>query len=43
MQFRWENFNAFNSVNMNDTTAGGAITDVIVPMRQMQFGLRLSW
>lgn len=31
MQFRWENFNAFNGVNMNDTIAGGVIPDVIVP------------
>jgi hypothetical protein len=49
LQFRWESFNAFNNTNMAnpgttiDTPAGGVITDVIMPMRQMQWGLRLSW
>jgi hypothetical protein len=49
LQLRFESFNLFNSTNRsnpdgtaNDSTAG-VITNVIVPMRQLQFGARLSW
>ena len=49
LQFRWEVFNAFNRTNLalpvNAVDAGnaGQITDIAVPMRNMQFGLRLGW
>jgi hypothetical protein len=58
LEFRWENFNAFNRTQLgppNNTVDGslaGRITTlagagggfgVLVPMRRMQFGLRLSW
>jgi hypothetical protein len=49
LEFRWENFNAFNNTNLAlpnttvDTSTAGVISDVMVPMRRMQFGLRLIW
>ncbi len=50
LQFRWEVFNALNRTNLalpNNTVdvggAGGLITDVASPMRNMQFGVRLGW
>jgi hypothetical protein len=49
LQLRFESFNLFNSTNKsnpdgtaNDSTAG-VINGIIVPMRQFQFGARLSW
>ena len=49
LQLRFESFNLFNNTNRanpdgtaNDSTAG-VITNVLVPMRQFQFGARLSW
>jgi len=49
LQLRFESFNLFNSTNKgnpdgtaNDSTAG-LITNTIVPMRQFQFGARMSW
>ncbi len=49
LQLRFESFNLFNSTNKsnpdgtaNDATAG-LITNVIVPMRQFQFGARMTW
>ncbi len=49
LQLRFESFNLFNSTDKsnpdgtaNDSTAG-VITSTIVPMRQLQFGARLSW
>ena len=49
LQFRWEVFNSFNRTNLAlpatdvDTGTAGLITDITVPMRDMQFGLRLAW
>ncbi len=49
LQFRWEVFNSLNRTNLAlpatdvDTATAGLITDVAVPMRNMQFGVRLSW
>ena len=51
LQFRWEMFNAFNRVNLqnpnSDVTPGnssaGLITDISTPMRNQQFGLRLTF
>ncbi len=49
LQFRWEVFNAFNRINLqnpdnniNDAKAG-FISDIAAPMRNQQFGLRLTW
>jgi len=49
LQLRFESFNLFNSTNKsnpdgtaNDSTAG-VITNIIVPMRQFQFGARMTW
>lgn len=49
LQLRFESFNLFNNTNKsnpdgtaNDSTAG-VITNVLVPMRQFQFGARLAW
>ncbi len=49
-KFSWEVFNAFNNTNLAnpsntniDTPTAGLITDVQAPMRNMQFGLHLSW
>lgn len=50
LQFQWEVFNAFNDTNLAnpgntnvDTPTAGLITDVQAPMRNMQFGLHLTW
>jgi hypothetical protein len=50
MQFRWEVYNVFNDTNLAnpsntnvDTPTAGLITDVQSPMRNMQFGLHLTW
>ncbi len=49
LQFRWEVYNAFNYTNLAlpnsnvDTGTAGLITDVGAPMRNMQFGLHLTW
>ena len=49
LQFRWEVFNALNRTNLAlpatnvDTGTAGLITDITAPMRNMQFGARLSW
>jgi hypothetical protein len=50
LQFRWEVYNAFNYTNLanpsntnTDTPTAGITTDVQTPMRNMQFGLHLSW
>lgn len=49
LQFRWEVFNALNRTNLGlpngnvDSSAAGLITDITLPMRNMQFGGRLSW
>jgi hypothetical protein len=49
LQFRSEAYNAFNNthlrnpVNTVDTPTAGKITGTIDAMRQLQFGLRLSW
>ena len=49
LQFRWENFNALNHVNLNvpqyyvDVTDAGKITSLSANMRQMQFGLHLRF
>lgn len=49
LQFRWDVFNTFNFTNLNlpntnvDTGTAGLITDVYAPMRNMQFGLHLTW
>ena len=49
IEFRWENFNAFNHVNLglpgNTVDGGGAgqITSTANPMRQMQLGLHFRF
>jgi outer membrane receptor protein involved in Fe transport len=49
LQFRWEVFNVFNRVNMqnpiNDVgnPSAGLITDISSPMRDQQFGLHLTF
>src|SRR5262249_7926814 len=49
LQFRWEVFNAFNRVNLqnpiNDVgnASAGLITDISTPMRDQQFGLHLTF
>ena len=49
LQFRWEVFNAFNRVNLqnpiNDVgnASAGKITDISSPMRDQQFGLHLTF
>jgi hypothetical protein len=49
MQVRWENFDASNRTNLaNSVTAvdagnAGQITDIAVPMRNMQLGVRLGF
>jgi hypothetical protein len=49
LQLRFESFNLFNRTNSsnpdgtaNNSTAG-VITNIIIPMRQFQFGARLAW
>jgi len=46
---RFEAFNALNGTNKaqpdgtaNDSTAG-LITNILTPMRQLQFGIRVHW
>ncbi len=49
LEFRWENFNAFNidnyglPANYIDVSGAGQITYTQVPMRQMQFGLHFRF
>jgi hypothetical protein len=49
LEFRWENFNAFNinnyglPANTIDVSGAGQITSTQVPMRQMQFGLHFRF
>jgi hypothetical protein len=49
IEFRWENFNAFNinnygqPANVVDISGAGQITATQVPMRQMQFGLHFRF
>ena len=49
LQFRWEVYNLFNYTNLAnpssnvDTPTAGLITNVQSPMRNMQFGLHLTW
>jgi Carboxypeptidase regulatory-like domain/TonB dependent receptor-like, beta-barrel len=49
LQLRFESFNLFNSTNKSnpngsaDSSTAGVITGTLVPMRQFQFGARLSW
>jgi len=49
LEFRWENYNAFNIDNLNlpnttiDVAGGGQITSTLFPMRQMQFGLHFRF
>ncbi len=49
LEFRWENFNAFNvdnyglPANYIDVSGAGVITSTQVPMRQMQFGLHFRF
>jgi len=48
-EFRWEVFNAFNWTNLAlpntqvDSSAGGLITDIATPMRNMQFGAHFTF
>jgi len=49
LEFRWENFNAFNvdnygqPANTIDVSGAGQITYTATPMRQMQFGLHFRF
>ncbi|MFN7999008.1 MAG: TonB-dependent receptor [Bryobacteraceae bacterium] len=49
LEFRWENFNAFNHVNLGlpnntvDVEGAGQITSVANPMRQMQLALHFRF
>jgi outer membrane receptor protein involved in Fe transport len=49
LEFRWENFNAFNidnyglPANVIDVPGAGVITSTQTPMRQMQFGLHFRF
>ena len=49
LEFRWENFNAFNidnyglPANTVDVSGAGQITSTQTPMRQMQFGLHFRF
>ena len=49
LEFHWDNFNAFNHVNLGqpgnvvDQTGAGQITSTSGPMRQMQFGLHFRF
>jgi hypothetical protein len=49
LEFRWENFNAFNvdnyaqPANTIDVSGAAQITATAVPMRQMQFGLHFRF
>jgi hypothetical protein len=49
VQFRWENYNALNHVNLNtpnnyiDESNAGQITSIASDMRQMQFGLHFRF
>ncbi|HUJ21774.1 MAG TPA: TonB-dependent receptor [Bryobacteraceae bacterium] len=49
LEFRWENFNAFNHVNLGlpnntvDVGGSGQITSTANPMRQMQLGLHFRF
>jgi outer membrane receptor protein involved in Fe transport len=49
LEFRWENFNAFNidnygqPANTVDVSGAGQITSTSTPMRQMQFGLHFRF
>ena len=49
LQLRFEAFNALNGTNKanpdgtaDDSTAG-LITNILTPMRQLQFGVRMHW
>ncbi len=50
IQFRWENYNALNHVNLNtpdnyvdDGPSAGTITSIRADMREMQFGLHIRF
>jgi hypothetical protein len=49
VEFRWENFNALNHVNLGtpnnqvDVSGAGQITSTANPMRQMQLGLHFRF
>ena len=49
LEFRWENFNALNHVNLGlpssqvDVSGAGQITSTASPMRQMQLGLHFRF
>jgi hypothetical protein len=50
LEFRWEAYNTLNrtnlalpNTNVDAGGTGGLITDIAVPMRNMQFGLRFNW
>jgi hypothetical protein len=49
LELRWENFNAFNHVNLSlpqstvDVSGAGQITSTASPMRQMQLGLHFRF
>ena len=49
LEFRWENFNAFNHTNLGlpeatvDVEGAGQITSAATDMRQMQFGLHFRF
>ena len=49
LQFRWENYNALNHVNLNtpanyvDQDGAGQITSIRADMREMQFGLHFRF
>ena len=49
LELRWENFNAFNHVNLAlpnntvDVSGAGQITSTASPMRQMQLGLHFRF
>lgn len=49
VEFRWETFNALNHTNLAlpnttiDSSAGGLITGIASPMRNMQFGVHITF
>lgn len=49
MEFRWESLNLFNNTNLGlpdsaiDSGTAGQIFSTATPMRNMQWGLRLTW
>jgi carboxypeptidase family protein/TonB-dependent receptor-like protein len=49
LEFRWEVFNALNRTNLAlpntavDSSAGGLISDIATPMRNMQFGAHITF